>query len=242
MPEMKKSNLRIMGESHSGGGSFNKMSIMGECTIDGDATAESCRVMGECRITGDFSSEKLKNMGELTINGNMTIGEGNILGTTVVTGDCRVKALTLYGQLDCSGNITGEEAKIGGVLNTDGNLTLEKLTMRGGLHVGGLLNADTIDIRLKYNVSNFVREIGAASIAIRKRRSLITHGPLSRLCADVIEADQIYLEQTDAQMVRGKNVVIAVGCKIERVEYTESYQLDGHGEVGKAVQIEGAGK
>lgn len=237
MSDTEKRNLTIMGESYSGGGRFKKMRIMGECTIDGDAEAESCRIMGECRITGDFSSGKLRNMGELTVSGSMNANELLIVGAMAVTGECRVKEMTLYGQLECVGDIFGDEAKVGGALSTEGNLTLEKLTMNGGLNVGGLLNADIIDIRLKYNVVNFVHEIGASALSVRKKVGLISHGRISRLRADVIEADKIYLEQTDARMVRGRHVIIASGSKIERVEYTEDYRLDGHAEVGEVIQI-----
>lgn len=41
----------------------------------------------------------------------------------------------------------------------------------------------------------------------------------------VIEADQVDLEHTRAQMVRGKTVIIRRGCEIECVEYSDDLKV-----------------
>ncbi|MGO0882214.1 hypothetical protein ACTPDI_05465 [Clostridioides difficile] len=48
----------------------------------------------------------------------------------------------------------------------------------------------------------------------------------SRLLANVIEADEISLENSEVKIVRGKNIKIGKGCYIESLEYSESIDID----------------
>ncbi|MGA8943178.1 MAG: hypothetical protein WB502_10735, partial [Thermoactinomyces sp.] len=57
------------------------------------------------------------------------------------------------------------------------------------------------------------------------------------LSADVIEGDEIELEYTRAKVVRGKNVKIGPGCKVDLVEYQDSYDADSDAEVKEAKQV-----
>lgn len=59
------------------------------------------------------------------------------------------------------------------------------------------------------------------------------------MSASVIEATDIYLENTTAQTVRGARVKIGPNCRIDRVEYSETFALDPASKIlpasGKAV-------
>jgi cytoskeletal protein CcmA (bactofilin family) len=57
------------------------------------------------------------------------------------------------------------------------------------------------------------------------------------LTSNIIEGDLIYLENTNAKIVRGKNVTIGAGCKIELVEYKESFKKDEKSVVDKYNKI-----
>lgn len=50
----------------------------------------------------------------------------------------------------------------------------------------------------------------------------------AELSAESIEGDEIYLENTNARVVRGNNVTIGPGCEIELVEFKNDFrQLKG---------------
>ncbi len=61
-------------------------------------------------------------------------------------------------------------------------------------------------------------------------------GRTPSLRTNSIEGDRVELEYTTAMVVRGKEVIIGEGCKIDRVEYTETFQAQP-GTVGQAVKI-----
>jgi len=46
-----------------------------------------------------------------------------------------------------------------------------------------------------------------------------------RLNVELIEGDDIFLEATDAQIVRGSRVKVGNGCRIDTVEYSESLEV-----------------
>lgn len=80
-----------------------------------------------------------------------------------------------------------------------------------------------------------VREMGGTEIKVRKEEKfsflgikniIMPHAPNKLLTTDTIEADEIYLENTHAKIVRGNNVKIRPKCKIELVEYKKSFKTD----------------
>ena len=48
----------------------------------------------------------------------------------------------------------------------------------------------------------------------------------NELSCNLIEGDNVYLENTIAKTVRGNNVTIGPGCKIELVEYKNNLKMD----------------
>jgi len=60
---------------------------------------------------------------------------------------------------------------------------------------------------------------------------------LGILETELIEGHDILLEWTRAKTVRGKQIVIGEGCEIERVEYSESLEVDESARVGERVKL-----
>lgn len=61
--------------------------------------------------------------------------------------------------------------------------------------------------------------------------------PAFTLEVETIEGDEIDLEGTKAELVRGKTVVIGAGCEIERVEYSGALTVDKAAKVGEQVKV-----
>ena len=58
-----------------------------------------------------------------------------------------------------------------------------------------------------------------------------------RLTTGTIEGNRISLECTDAEIVRGQDVVIGKECKIGRVEYSGTLEIQDNAEVGQQVKV-----
>jgi len=61
---------------------------------------------------------------------------------------------------------------------------------------------------------------------------MIMPGGHNELKVDIIEGDDVYLENTIAKIVRGDNINLGPGCKIELVEYKNNFKQDKAAEVG----------
>lgn len=91
----------------------------------------------------------------------------------------------------------------------------------------------------------YVKEIGGQNIRIEKDMNdggIISSffnfsSPFGKVKAELVEGDNIILEYTEADVVRGKNVTIGRGCSIKKVEYTNEYKLKDDGKVENAEQI-----
>lgn len=233
MDEKKQANLKIMGSSTTGGGTFHKVKVLGECQAAGDIECETFRVMGTCRVLGGLKTLFFRNLGEVTVKGSLQTDEMRILGTTEVDMDCRAKKARISGELSCLKDFYGEEAKIRGSLVVHGNAETESIKVWGWITVEGMMNSGVIDIVLRHGAENRAGEIGAGTIRIKRRRPLFGLSPGGHFKADVIEGDDIYLEHTTASVVRGSRVVIGPGCAIGAVEYKDSYKAKRGSKIGR---------
>jgi cytoskeletal protein CcmA (bactofilin family) len=105
--------------------------------------------------------------------------------------------------------------------------------------VDGLLSADHLEIYLDWNKSH-AGEVGGTDIAVHRGtrgtlRSLFTHAPAFE--AGTIEGNEISLELTKADVVRGHNVTLGDGCEIGLVEYTGTLRKNGDAKVREEKKV-----
>ncbi len=70
-----------------------------------------------------------------------------------------LKKQKVRGMIDIAGKLSGDFVDVKGALNVRENIEVEDLSLNGGLESDGLLNAENIQISLRYEGSK-VREIG----------------------------------------------------------------------------------
>ena len=221
---MKKENLIINGSGDYPGGRYDKVSIRGEGTIDTEVECSVFNVYGTSEALENVTTGSMKVLGEAEFKGNIVAQETLVMGTMEVAGKTLLKKMKILGTLDVGGSLSGDEANIKGSISVGGDVEYENFESSGGFEIKGLLNADTIKIALRFGESS-AEEIGGGKITIkRKKNSLLPFvGVEGSLIAKVIEGDDIYLENTKADIVRGNMVKIGPGCQIGMVEYTKGF-------------------
>ncbi|HML05250.1 MAG TPA: polymer-forming cytoskeletal protein [Methanobacterium sp.] len=249
MENKSKADLKIYGSGSSSGGKYRNVSIMGEGIVTGDIdcikfkingegtldgnlkAADTVSIMGEGRLSGDVDCANIKIYGEGELEGNLKAEDTvNIKGEAEIKGNLKAKNVKLYGQIEAGGELFADEAKITGNINTGGDCNAEMFKVEGGFTIDGLLNADVLKINLYW--PSKANEIGGSEITVKKSgklsflglKNIIMPSGDNELTVDLIEGDDIYLENTIAKVVRGTNVTIGSGCKIELVEYKESFK------------------
>ncbi|MES1032979.1 hypothetical protein FOA26_12990 [Bacillus velezensis] len=231
----KLSHLKMYGAGHASGGSYQNVSIKGEGTVGEGLQSERCRIFGTGLFLGDAEINRLKIFGEHEVAGDLSARSANVMGTLKVGGSMRFATMRLKGLAEIGGGAAGERCHIKGSLTVSGDCQTELLHVTGCINVAGLLNAGDVNIHLRYDRSR-VKEIGGTSITVRRKPGFLKR-KAGALSAELIEGDAIYLEYTEADIVRGKHVEIGPGCKIGKIEYQTSCKSHEKSTVQEHIQI-----
>ena len=246
----EKMDMRISGSSTMPGGEYDRVSISGSGTVQGDLRCQSLSCSGSARVQGDVDcAGEVRSSGSSKVTGSITCEslscsgavkcEGSILsrGRIHSSGAMKVSGSLEGGEVDVSGGLEAadircQELRCSGAMNVSGGVEAEAVRISGMAGIPGLLNAETVEIAANRGI-----RIGSIRIYQPQQKSLLGLFRSSCSCAQAgdIEGDDVDLEYTQADVVRGRRVRIGEGCSIGRVEYSES--LDAwDGTVGEAVQ------
>ena len=251
-------DVHISGGSKTAGGRFNNVHISGSGKLLGAVECESFHVSGAAKVEdggltvhgplscsgaakveGPLSARSVKVSGTLSAEGDAAVEEtAEVSGSLKTDGSLRAGRLTVSGVCKAEGGISGGEITVSGVLKVEGDVSAERFQSSGALSIDGLLNAETVEIEL--NGDNAVGSIGGGRVLARnKPRGFSLFGRQKRNClkAELIEADEIDLENTDCRTVRGVNVHIGAECVIDRVEYSGTLTTAPDAQIGEKVKI-----
>ncbi|HDR7437463.1 TPA: cytoplasmic protein [Bacillus anthracis] len=230
-------SLIVNGSGNSAGGDYNKVKIRGEGTIANAMSCNEFKTYGTSDVRGDIKVKNYVVYGDSEVQGNVDAEYVKVYGNTQIHGDAHIEKTKVRGMIDIAGKFSGDLVDVKGALNVKGDIEVEDLSLTGGLESDGLLNAENIQISLRYEGST-VREIGGKKITIRKKaRFLPFTSHVGNLQTSIVEGDDIYLEHTIAEVVRGNNVTIGPGCEISVVEYHTRFNQKGNAVVKEHKQI-----
>ena len=203
-----------------------------ECAGRADVSG-SLKIEGPCSVGGDLDlSGSFKTEGACTVS-----GKSDISGSLKCEGDLSVRELDASGAVHVGGSLAATEVDLSGVLNVGREVQAEHFRAEGTVKIGGLLNADTVELGLVGE--DRIESIGGGSVRVWRARSRVfgLFGSRPHLSAGLIEADEIDLEYTDCETVRGVNVRIGPECVIDRVEYSGILTTDANCSIGEKVKI-----
>lgn len=244
MPGGKYRDVKISGSSKiQGNVECECIKVSGSGTIFGNASVTNdVKVSGKCIFKGSLTAEEVKVSGSVSTEKDLTAEVLKISGSVKVGGQCEVEELLVSGSLSASG-VNGKRINVAGSLKTSGDVEADFIKFNGKFHIENLLSGDEISINLSSNC--YAKEIGGQNIKIERYRNngaalfnlFNFSSTFGKLRSELIEGDDILLEFTDADIVRGKNVIIGKGCNIKKVEYTNEYKLKDDGKVENVEQI-----
>ncbi|NIK76527.1 cytoskeletal protein CcmA (bactofilin family) [Paenibacillus castaneae] len=211
MNELIRNPLKILGSTTSAGGYYQNVNITGECQFNGDVDCLKMSLTGEARIAGSLRAKEIKITGECVANGGIDGLSLRGRGELKTTAGLRIDSIKFTGNLDVKGECEAEEIQLSGAFNID-----------------GLLSAENLDVSL-YGPS-CAMEIGGSRIRIKRSKAgrllkLMKFKGDVMLKAGLIEGDNIELQHTKADMVRGDHVVIGANCNIGTVEYRDTLEI-----------------
>ncbi|MDR4887608.1 polymer-forming cytoskeletal protein [Fredinandcohnia sp. QZ13] len=233
-------NLIINGMGSSGGGSFNKVLINGKGNVQGDIECNDFTINGTGTVAGNVKGNEGKISGNGNIEGSIEFEQFIIEGAGGIQGDAKINNMKISGNGKIGGSLKAEEIKLRGKATIAEDCEAEEFKGTGDFVIGGLLNADVIDISIAGECH--AKEIGGRTIKVKKGIFSFLNNlfkavyPVS-LTTEIIEADEIEIEYTNAKMVRGDNITIGPNCHIDVVEYKGTFSQDPSATVVEAKQI-----
>lgn len=229
------SNMDIAGTGSIPSGEYDRVNIAGRGNIVGDIKANRVEVSGIAKSTGNIEVEYLTLSGMLKSFNDIDISEKlEVNGTSKIEGKINSNNIQINGTLKASKNITFDKLVSYGILTISGECEGRRFIGNGCTNIDGLLSADTIELEL-WRKSK-IKEIGGEEIRVRRRVGTFNLFK-GKLISDIIEGDVIFLENTIANIVRGHNIEIGDGCKIEKIEYTGELKVIGNCTIKEKVFI-----
>ena len=244
MEKINTNDIKISGSGTAGGGVYNQVIISGSGKINGNLECVDFKTSGSSKVIGNLKAETIKISGSTRIEGNVEAEEMKVSGSAHVIGQIKCQSIKINGSTHIAGSLYAEEVIIAGSAQIEKNCEAECFKASGGFKIQGLLNAGEVNIRIGGNCN--VQEIGGEHIEVRVSpldnsifRKVIdkmfnTKGELN---TQLIEGDEIYLQNTNAKIVRGNNITIGEGCNIGLVEYSGEIIVSNDSIVGEQKQV-----
>ncbi|MFO7619474.1 MAG: polymer-forming cytoskeletal protein [Thermoplasmata archaeon] len=184
--------------------------------VQGNLDSEIAEVKGVCKVGGDVRTSILKVGGSMKVMGNVTAELIRAKGALKVEGWVDAPHLRIAGATKVRGDIrSSEEILVQGVLKCKGNMEANKVNVLGAIGVDGDIKANEFAAELGGRSS--IRTLVSKTIKVKAG----SNPRDSELIAKTITGQDIYLENTVAELVEGQKVTIGPGCTISRVKSPE---------------------
>ena len=211
----KLHSISLDGVGSSGGGKFEDINISGVYSLKGDIICNKLDVSGVLKNSKNIQCEEFKVSGVLKRSESLQAQSINVSG--VATIGKNIKSQKIFGE---------------GYIKVKEEIESEKIDLQGNIICEWLINCE--DFYLFTEGESKIGEIGATNIEIcggEKSRNIFNIFIPKRIKNNhayikVIEGDNIKLSNCDVDIVRGKNIVIGENCKINKVEYSESIDIN----------------
>lgn len=235
MSEVKE--IKISGTGTIAAGDYFSIKIVGDGDILGNIKASQIKVLGGAISKGEVVSDILNISGSFNCDENLS--SENLIkvsGSANLKGKLKGNEVNIYGNLAVDKNIEVNNLKIMGQIEALNDCECTTFYLNGSGKIDGLLSADKVKMKL-YGRS-YIKEIGGEEIIveINKIKKILSLRTIEsgHLKSNLIEGDKINIINTKCDLVRGHNIIIGPGCKINKIEYTGTLTVDKTSEIGES--------
>ncbi|MBE6051649.1 MAG: polymer-forming cytoskeletal protein [Clostridium sp.] len=159
-------------------------------------------------------------------------------GTLKVNGSISCENISCEGMGKFKGNVeVRNHISFEGIMQVLGNIQAKTILVEGVMNSNGLINADAVSMEISRSCN--LNEIGGSSIKISSnsfhKRFWINRKV--KISCKIIEGDNIYLDNVNCDVVRGKNITIGKGCNIANIECSGNLDINKESKVINIVRV-----
>lgn len=243
MEEKKLNSLIISGMGTYGGGEFDRVNISGSGKITGAIKCDALDVSGSAKLEEDITCNRAHVSGSCKVGKNMNAGEIVITGSYKQEGTITSERVEVSGMVKIKQCLNATKLYSTGMLTVEGDINGEEIKNEGMVNCSGLINCEHLEVLCIGGCK--LNEVGAATISVKEQSWNINKlislfvPKLTRLSANVMEGDDIYLESSDVKVIRGRNIKLGRECHIDTIEYSGTFEKDEASTVTNLVKVEG---
>ncbi len=219
----KEERVTITGTGSINGCNCEVFKASGAAKVKGDMNADEASISGATKVTGNAKVGRLGASGSLKIGGDTEAKSLDLSGATKFNGKVKTDEIDSSGSTKFNGDVEAKDFVSSGSMKAK-NVISDVFTASGGFKISGTLKGEEISLKPAGDCK--VNKIEGGDILVEtKSSSGVLSGLLSSigsgsgtLKSETIKGDDIYLENTRADLVQGDDVKIGPGCKIGRVK------------------------
>lgn len=229
-------DLLVSGSQSTTGGEFDNIRVSGSFHATGDVRCKSLHSSGSSNFEGIVDCE-----GEIHSSGTIKIAKGVKANKLENSGTCHFASFSggdthTSGTLYCDGDIKSKSTEFSGTVKCQ-NFEADTIDGAGRIACNGEINADRVYLRLASSVNSRAKSIVGSKITIKPLHTFIIPFHSSVMETGLIEGDEIEINYVEAETVRGTNVKIGKKCKINRLEYSGTADIDNGAVVSEVVKL-----
>jgi cytoskeletal protein CcmA (bactofilin family) len=218
-------DARINGDGTVAPGTYGTIVLNGAGTITGDVTCRELKINGAGRCRGSVTADVVTVNGTGTFDGPVQAAELSVSGTADVHAGIGAGVLKVRGTVSADGGIHARDIDLKGDLRTGGGVKADKLFGEGRFAINGPLEAGDIDLRIHGKSS-------ASEITCERMILKVPDGITAvfsafsdrELAAATVRGGELELISVVASLVSGTKVTLGEGCRVGRVEYSDTLQ------------------
>lgn len=245
-------NAKFMGDTTFENSSFEAVKVMGKLNVKESSQINSLKIMGNINAENLFS--KILSVGSDDGNfiGIFKIkGLFNSVNKVSFKGDLSGETLESVFNLESHGTIKFKNLIFKNSFKALNEIECEQFYSFGEIVVNSINSEYTY---IRPCADSKIKSITGSKVMICRDFSVTDEfkkipknysdslyedydNKVGILEVDLIEADDIYIENVNANCIRGKNIVIGSNCKIMQAEYTDEIEISKNSIVNKGVKI-----
>ncbi len=227
----KTKRVSLSGASKSSDVNCEYFSSSGASKIEGYLKADEAKISGATKIEGDANVGELSSSGSFKVVGTTEAKKMSLSGASKFEGKVKAEHIKSMGSSKFEADIEVDEFSSSGALKIMRDINAKTFTATGAFRIEGTLKAH--EVMLKPGGDCYVKHIKGGDILVESSggSGLFSMFKKGKLEAEKITGDNIYLENTMAKTVEGKDVKIGPGCKVgtvrgKNVKVHESASVD----------------
>ena len=223
--------VQLSGTGSVPGGDHDRIEIYGKGKIESGINVQVLKIDGSASVAGDVKAIMVRSSGLLKVSGKMDADSIDASGSVQVMKKLAGKPVHFSGVAESEG-VEASDFSGTGLLTVLKDITANTFKLTGAFSAGGSLKAAQVNLKMEGLSS--AREISGQKLVFKPGSR--ASPKVTRLTAEVIQGDELYLENVIARFVKGRVVKIGPGCAIDLVQYKESIMVDKGSRVGKNVK------